>query len=135
MQSKITNFIKLLKEKKELAKDVKNNQEQIDFIEPEIRNHFADNAIEKITQNGLTIFVKRQIFAQKCEVNDIPVSNEECIEALRQADLGMYFEEKIKSQALNSFFKELVEEGTQIPLKLRGIFKAREVFRMGSRKS
>ena len=68
-------------------------------------------------------------------MDDIPVSNEECIEALKQADLGMYFEEKIKSQALNSFFKELVEEGSQIPKELEGVFRPLEVFKMGSRKS
>ena len=135
MQAKISNFIKLLKEKKELAKEVKTNQEAIDWLEPEIRNYFGDHAIEKITQDGLTIFIKRQIFAEKCKVDDIPVSNEECIEALKEAQLGLYFEEKIKSQALNSYFKELAEEGLQIPTALHGIFQAREVFRMGSRKS
>lgn len=135
MQAKITKFIRLLIEKKEISKEAKLNQEAIDVLEPEIRNHFADNSIEKLTQNGLTIFVKRQIFAQKREVDDIPVSNEACIEALRQADLGMYFEEKIKSQALNSYFKELVEEGAEIPKPLQSVFRPIEVFKMGSRKS
>ena len=135
MQTKIKNFIKLLKEKKEIAKEVKNNQEQIDWLEPEIRNYFGDHSIEKISQDGLTIFIKRQIFAEKCKVDDVSVTNEECIEALKQAHLDMYCEEKIKSQSLNSFFKELVEQGLPIPEALRGKFQSREVFRMGSRKS
>ena len=135
MLEKISLFIRLLKEKEELAKEVKSNQEQIDWLEPEIRNHFGDNTIEKLTQNGLTIFVERQIFAEKCKVDDnITVSDKECIEALKQADLDMYCEEKIKSQALNSFFKELVEQGLPVPTALQGKFQAREVFRMGSRK-
>ena len=134
MLEKISLFTRLLKEKEELAKEVKSNQEHIDTLEPDIRNHFAENAIEELTENGFTIFVERQILAQKCVVDHIPVSNGECIEALKQADLSMYFEERIESQALNSFFKELVEEGAQIPKELEGVFRPIEVFRMGSRK-
>lgn len=135
MQDKIKEFIRFLKEKKDLAKQVKENQEEINWREPEIRNHFADQGISKLTQDGLTLFIKAQIFAEKCSFEDMPVSNEDCIEALKLAGLDNYCEEKVKTQSLSAYFKELNEEGLQLPKELEGKFQMREVFKISSRKA
>jgi len=134
METKIKHFIKLLKEKKELAKSTKDNQEFIDGLEPEIRLHFGDNGIEKLTQDGLTLFIRRQLFAQKCEIDDQPISNEVCLKALQDAGMENFFEEKIKMQALSAFFKELEDDDQPLPEALQGKFKAREVFKITGRR-
>jgi len=136
MEAKIKNFIKLLKEKKALAKQVKDNQTAITWIEPEIRNYFGDQGIERMTKDGLTIFIKRDLFAAIArDEDDIPVPIEECIQALRDAGFGMFCEEKIKMAQLNTLFKELDEDEQEMPDGLKGKFIIKEVFKMASRKA
>ena len=136
MQAKIKNFIRLLKEKKELAKQVKENQTAIDWIEPEIRNYFGDQGIERLTKDGLTIFIKRNLYAAiKKDGDGLTVPVEECIEALKIAGLGLYTEEKVKLQTLTTFFKELDDMDQPLPEALRGKFEVKEIFKMASRKA
>lgn len=134
MQAKIKNFIRLLQLKKSLAKQVKENQTAIDWIEPEIRNYFGDQGIEKMTQNGLTIYIKRQLFAAVAkDESGAAVPIEECILALKLAGLDLYCEERIKMPTLNTYFKELDEDGVGLPAELEGKLVIKEVFKMASR--
>ncbi len=136
MDAKIKNFIKLLRIKKSLAKKVKDNQTEINWLEPEIRNYFGDHGIEKMTKDGLTIFIKRNLFAAiATDEEGIPVPVEECIQALRIAGLGLYCEEKVKLSTLTTYFKELEEEDLPMPDALKGNFVVKEVFKMASRQA
>lgn len=136
MQAKIKNFIRLLKEKKELAKQVKDNQTAIDWVEPEIKNYFGDQGIDRMTQDGLTIYIKRNLFAAiKKDGDGLAVPVEECIEALKIAGLSLYTEEKVKLQTLTTYFKELDEQDLPMPDALKGKFEVKEVFKMASRKA
>lgn len=136
MEAKIKHFIKLLKLKKELAKQVKENQTAIDWVEPDIRNYFGDQGIEKMTQDGLTIFIKRNLFAAiGTDPDGIAIPVERCIQALRIAGLEMYCEEKVKLSTLTSYFKELDEEDLPMPAALQGNFVVKEIFKMASRKA
>lgn len=133
MHGKIKRFIQLLKEKKDLAKRTKEVNEALDWIEPEIRLHFADQGIEKITKDGMTIFIRRQLFARKCEIDDLPVSDQACIEALKAAGMENFYEQKMKQGALNAYFKELEEEELPIPDALQGKLRPQEIFKVTGR--
>lgn len=133
MEAKIKRFIQLLKEKKDLAKLTKDVNEALDWLEPEIRLHFGDHGIEKITKDGMTIFIRRQLFVKKCEIDDLPVSDQACIEALREAGMDNFFEEKMKQSALNAYFKELEEEELPIPDALQGKLRPIEIFKVTGR--
>lgn len=136
MHAKIKNFIRLLKEKKELAKQVKENQTAIDWIEPEIRHYFGDEGIERMTKDGLTIYIKRNLFAAiKKDGDGLSVPVEECIKALKVAGLSLYTEEKVRMQTLTTYFKELDEMDLPMPDALEGKFEVKEIFKMASRKA
>jgi hypothetical protein len=136
MEAKIKHFIKLLKLKKDLAKQVKENQTAINWVEPEIRNYFGDQGIDRMTQDGMTIFIKRDLFAAiKNDQDGHPYSADECVEALKLAGLGLYCEEKVKISGLTSYFRELDDDEVDMPDSLREKFEVKEVFKMASRKA
>ena len=136
MEAKIRHFIKLLKLKKEFARQVKENQTAINWIEPEIRNYFGDQGIERMTKDGMTIYIKRDLFAAiKNDQDGIPYSHDECVETLKMAGLDSYCEEKVKISSLTSYFRELDQDETAIPDCLQGKFEVKEVFKMASRKA
>ena len=136
METKIRHFIKLLKLKKEFAKQVKENQTAINWIEPEIRNYFGDQGIERMTKDGMTIYIKRDLFAAiKDDQDGVPYSHDQCVETLKMAGLGLYCEEKVKISGLTAYFRELDEDETDIPDNLREKFEVKEVFKMASRKA
>ncbi len=136
MDAKIKNFIRLLKQKKDLAKQVKENQTAINWIEPEIRNYFGDQGIERMTKDGMTIFIKRDLFATiKDDQDGIPYSHDECVETLKMSGFRAFCEEKVKISSLTSYFRELDEDEIDIPENLREKFEVREVFKMAHRKA
>lgn len=135
MDRKIKHFIQLLKDKKEITKKAKDINEMIDWLEPEIRLHFGDHGIEKLTKDGMTIYIRRQLFAKKCDVDDLPVTEEACIQALKQAGMHNFFEQKVKMSAMSAYFKELEEEDLPLPPALEGKLKPIEVFKITGRKA
>ena len=135
-QELVNQYVKLIVAKRALADAVKENQAHINTMDPLLLSYFEKHGIEKIGQGGFTLSIKRELYAGKCkDENDIPVSEAVCISALKEAGLNEYCGEKIATQSLSAYFRELDKEGEELPAELAGKFQINEKFSIASRKS
>mgnify|MGYP003134179461 CR=1 FL=1 len=91
--------------------------------------HFEQNSIQNIKQNGVTVYLKRELWAGREE----RVSNEEAAQALNDAGLSEYIGPT--TQSLSAYLRELDKEGEPLPEKLRGKIKLTETYKIQARRS
>jgi len=135
-QELVNQYVKLIVAKRALADAVKENQAHINTMDPLLLSYFEKHGIEKVTQGGYTLSPKRDLRAMRCkDENDIPVSDAVCIEALKEAGLNEYFDQKISLANLTTYFRELDQEGDELPEALKGKFAVYERFIVATRKA
>ena len=136
IESTLARFITLRKDKSDTAVMAREIQDEINDIEPVLLAHFEKTGTQKITQNGLTVYLKRDLYAGLCEDGSgSKISEEVAKQALKDAGLSDFCLEKINTTGLSAFFRELDEAGQELPEQLVGKFKANEVFKISSRKA
>ena len=132
----ISQFIELVRNKKDLAKAAKNIQDKLNVLEIKILSNFESCKKKKITMNGMTVFLRRDSYAGFAKDNDgNPVSKEDAIQALINAGLEEFCPKKIEMSSLAKYFRELEEQDNTFSEELQGIFLLNSVYKIGHRKS
>jgi len=128
-QETVDEFVLLTQRKQQLEADLSGVKKELGEMEPRILDHFEKHGIQRITQGGLTVYLSRSLWAGK----DEGVENDEAVEALNTAGLGMFAEPRINVSSLSRYFRDLEENGEPFPKCLEGKIRLTEKFKLGAR--
>ena len=139
----LKKFVRLDKEKRELETKLKKAKAELAEAEVNVLNHFEKMGMSKASVDGLTVYVKRQLWAGREE----EVTHEQLTEALRAENLGAFCGPRVNSLALSAYFREeadrikaeldedvLFETDMALPAPLKGIVKLSEKISIATRK-
>tara|TARA_R110002167_G_scaffold361610_1_gene580101 strand:+ start:1372 stop:1767 length:396 start_codon:yes stop_codon:yes gene_type:complete len=121
-------FAILSTKKKDLKNELKVVEEEMSAYQEGLLTHFEKNGIQSIKQNGMTIYLKKQLWAGKEE----GVTGAEAVEALKEAGLEDYIGPS--TQGLSAYLRELDANGEGIPQVLQGKIKLTERFTISTRR-
>ena len=128
-QEMLACFEILSRKKKELKGELKNIEDELSSYEEGVMTYFEKNGIQNIKKNGMTIFLKRQLWAGKEE----GITGAEAVEALKEAGLDDYIGPS--TQGLSAYLRELDANGEGIPQELQGKIKLTEKITISTRGS
>jgi hypothetical protein len=128
-QEMLACFAVLSAKKKDLKGELKAVEDELSSYQEGLLTHFEKNGIQSIKQNGMTIFLKKQLWAGKEE----GVTGAVAVEALKEAGLEDYIGPS--TQGLSAYLRELDANGEGIPKELEGVIKLTERFSISTRSS
>jgi len=132
----LETYIKLRRDKKDTAALAKEIQALLNGLEVLILENFETTGKSKVSMNGETVFLKKDIYAGLAKDDSgNPISQADAMQALKDAGLEEFCAEKINTPSLTAYFRELGEDGKELPSELEGKFVINEVFKISSRKS
>ena len=99
-------------------------------LEAALLPQFEQDAIDRITVDGRTVYVERKLWA-KAKDGDKPA----VCKALKRCRLGDYVEETFNTNSLSAYVRELDREGRQMPPSLAAVLDVSEVFKLRTRRS
>lgn len=134
----IRDFVKLEKEKRELNDKLKLVKAQIDEKVQGVKDHFTQMGYDKITLDGITLYLKRSIRASKIADTD----DDAFKEAMIANDLGHLVKATANANSLASHFRKYEESlevqpnhvDQLVPESLKEFISIHEIFDIGTRK-
>ena len=101
----LKEFIRLEKEKKRLTTELDAAKKKLDELNTTITNQFVTAGTQAMTQDGRTVYLARDIFANPSG------PKESVIEALKgNDDLKDYVSENYNTQSLSAYVREVAKE-------------------------
>jgi len=125
----LSSYIEYSNKIRDLKAELKTVQAEMSPYEKTIMDHFELNGIQNIKQTGVTVYIKKQLWAGKEE----GISGEEAAESLKEAGLGEYIGPS--TMGLSAYLRELDKEGAGLPAQLIGKIKLTEKFTISARRS
>lgn len=119
---KLQLYIELTKKKRKLEAELDSIKESISTLQEDLLDQFGDEGINSIKSNGATVYIKRELWASP---NHDYAS---ACEALRQAGLEHFVQERFNHNTVSAYFRDLDREGEAIPESLKEAFKLNEKF-------
>jgi hypothetical protein len=129
----VSKYALLLTQKIDAEDKVKKINGEIAKLFPHVLDYFQRQGIDQIAAGGRTLYLRRELHTNKSK----DVTTEQACQKLRDIGLADYAGEKINSQGLAAYVRELEEGGQAIELieeQFGGAFRVAEVFKIGSRK-
>jgi len=96
--------------------------------------YFERHGVQNHTANGITLYVRRELWAGRAE----GVTGEEFTEAVQAAGLGQFVKVGVSTQSFSAYCRELDEDGTPVEEmhpELAGKIKVTETFKIGQTKA
>ena len=106
---KIKRIIQLKKELDELDAKTKKLKAEFDALEPEVISYLEQEGLDRVTMDGKTVSVRRQLWASVNKENPF------ALDILRDQGLADFIEEKVNSQRISGFVREFEKNGQDIP--------------------
>ncbi len=106
---KIKRIIELKKQLDELDAQTKKLKAEFDALEPEVISYLEQEGLDRVTMDGRTVFVRRQLWAS------VKKDNPFALDILRDHGLEDFIEEKVNSQRISGFVREFDKNGEEIP--------------------
>jgi len=126
----MATFVKLTKAKRKLEEQLKDNASALAEVEEAVKTWLADQGIASAVIDGYTVYLQRQLFAQRSE----NVTTEELCAALTDAGLNDFVKPTVNMNTLSAWARELDSADVEIPPQLTGVLKTAEVFRVRARR-
>lgn len=124
-------FIELTSRKRAIDAEKREIQKELDDLETEILDEFADEGIDRISVDGYTIGLRRDIWARPAKDPDTGETlRDAAVNALRAAGLDDYVKEDFNVQSLSAYVRELVDNGDPIPDELRDALHVTEGYKV-----
>ncbi len=127
----LRTYARLDKEKRGLEDRLKKLKVQIEETSHAVLDHFQKLGIDRVTVEGVTIYVRRELWAGR----EQDVSVDQACTALKDAGLSEYAHERVNTQSLSAYVRELDAAGEPLPAELQGVIKVSEVFKLSTRMS
>lgn len=122
----LKKFVSLTKQKKSMEEELKDIQSELDRLESLLISFFEEQGIQKISVDGRTVYIRRQLWMKQNEGTD----KQAACNALKQAGLEDFVKENFNVQTISSYARELDQQGEKIPTSLKKYFNVDEVFRV-----
>ena len=128
--AKLREFVQLTERKRELEKELADVKEALVDLEAEVLRIFESQGIERITVDGMTLFLRRELWASKRE----DVSWEEACRKLVEAGFGEYVSPRFSTQSISALIRERENDGLPpVPEGLEDVLQVSEKYRVGAR--
>ena len=127
----VRRFVKLEKQRRKIEDALKKIKADIEAVHGPSLEYFQSKGIQRQTIDGLTVHLRRELWASKLAA----VTHSEACDALKEAGLGDFTGERINNQGLSAYVRELDSQDQELPATLEGIIKVSEVFKLGTRKA
>jgi|WetSurMetagenome_2_1015567.scaffolds.fasta_scaffold03374_8 hypothetical protein len=109
---KFKEFAALSKKKRELDFELDQVKEKLSILEPQILDSMAESGMDKITIDGMTLFIHSQLWAGVADGFTKP----EAVAGLKAAGLSDLLEETYNTNKLSAYFRELKKDNDNIDL-------------------
>lgn len=127
---KLEQFIQLNEQKKQLEAELEKVKDTIAELQTILLDQFGDNGMSKISLNGSTVFLKRQLWASAKDGD-----YKRACQALIDSGLDHLVNTRFDTNSLSSFVREQDELGIELPTLLKDTIKVTEKFSLQVRKS
>jgi len=105
----IKKLISIKKRLDELDAETKKLKAEYDALEPEVIAYLEQEGLDRVTMDGRTVYVRRQLWASVNKENPF------ALDILRENGLGDFIEEKVNSQRISAYIREFEKTGQVIP--------------------
>lgn len=130
---KFRRFAELKRLKASKEGELKKIQEELDALEPELLDTFAEEGMGKISvTNGVretTLFSKRDVRAHALQ------GPEGVVKACEAAGLTEFVQPRVNMQTLSAYIRDLEKAGEDLPPAFEGLIAKHEKFSVGARAS
>ena len=132
-------FIDLTAQKRNLQDLLKEIQGQLNELELDILNYFIEEKRNNVTQNGYTIYLKKQIYAKV--ISDDTDENGQARQRAAYAlkDAGDHWSKLVKedfnTKTLTAALKEWLDDKKPLPESFEGVISVSEVYDVLVRKA
>lgn len=120
----VKQYIALTEQKRALAADLRNVQEQLDSLEPTILDEMTQQGVSRISADGHTAYMRCQTWARP-----IPGHTIDAVHALEA--LGLTNCIATNAQSLSALFRE---KGDDLPEEFRNMFELTDRVSLNIRK-
>lgn len=127
----LAEYVLQVKKKRDLEAELKQVKAWLKDMEGEVTSYFQQSSTQSINRDGITIFLRRELWAGR----EDGVSPEQAVQCLIDADLGEFAAPKVNTTSLSAYLRELDRDGRKMPSQLEGIIKLVESFKIGARSS
>lgn len=126
----LRRFVALTKRKRELEAKLDEVKAELVDLEAEVLRVFEECGIERITVDGMTLFLRRELWASKRE----DVSWEEACRKLIEAGFGEYVSPRFSTQSISALIREREQDNLPpVPEGLEDVLQVTERFRVSTR--
>lgn len=127
----VREYTKLNRRKRELEAELDAVKEQKAKVEERLLEEFSLDNVDRITLDGHTVYLHRQVWAALEE----GATKEDVIEGFRAAGLEHFVSETYSHQTVSAWLRELEREGEELPEELDGLLGTSEKFSVRVRRS
>jgi hypothetical protein len=128
MLEQVKQIVAIKNQMEELETQLKALKQQYDELEPQVIDYMTQEGLQRLTVDGRTVYVNRQIWASVDRTNPL------ALEILRQNGLTDFIEEKVNGQRISAYVREYDKSGEDIPGWCNEALRITEKFSVGMRK-
>ncbi len=125
----LREFIALTSRKRELEADLRQVQDRLNELEPQLVEMFGEEGLQRTSIDGWTAFLQEDIWASPAE-GDIA----RLCAALKEAGLGDMVAETVNRQTLSAWVRERLRDGEPLPDLVDPAINVSRGFRLRARK-
>lgn len=129
--AKVARYAELRQQAKALEAEAEALKAEADLLETELLEEFAEAGVPRMTINGRTVYVHRQLWAKR----EADVDMAQACKALIDAGVGQFVTESYNSQTLSAWMRDLEKADTPLPPELDGILTSTEKFSLRTTKA
>ena len=131
MIEQVKRFVELTKSKRAFDAEVKLINEELRKLQEPVMEFFNDQGIQSTNIDGMTLFISSSLYAKR----NPDISLQDAILALEEAHLDSFTAPAINTQGLSKHFREMEENGEEMPSCLEGKIIANRTYEITARKS
>ena len=129
LQDKIGLWVTLVEQKRALEAELRPVQDQLNKLEAELLDDFADAGIQSVNAHGMTVYLNREFSAKLKE----GVDKEDAIAAFERAGMKGCF--NLAWQTMRGIVREYQERGEALPPEVAAVVDVSDFYRLRSRKA
>lgn len=128
---RLRKYVMHRRRQRELEAELAEVKDEANALEQYLLEDFAEAGIDRMTIEGQTIYLHRQLWAQ------VPagVEKAEVIEAMKDAGVDHFVREDFNTQTVSAWLRELEREGEEVPTELEGLLESSERYSLRVRRS
>ncbi len=124
----VRKFVALDKQRRQLKEELAGVEGCLTKLTEQVLAEFEQAGVSTLRQDGTTVYVQRQLWANPKNGDFARASA-----ALRDCGLGDMVQERVNTNTISAYFRELDREGKEPPDTMAAAFNVAEVFSIRTR--